>query len=1240
MDLQTIIDKAHIEWKENPRKADEELEVVSKYGTMFNLKNINNLTAENFKSFLNFRNNKHWTGLERQGPEITQDMGKFKQTLRLLLNETIPIDQRIRRIRDKNSPEYHKGFGTAYYTAVLLVVYPDKYPVINRIVKEALQKTGLYLDYDSKPEWIAYSEIFPTIVELAKRNNISLWQMDGVWWNLFAILDYEGLYNFITKIMDAKTTYQPIMIRTILENNTASKETIDEKIRLENPGKENDFVSHEVYEVLVDKHKIVKLDEDDYKLNLVQPLTQTERNKLIELCNQEILRIRENLRLLENNISKTHLEILKKFYRKRGKYLKADEIYGKKKDKNVNKSPLPPDEIVNEPHYMHNLITGVYWLSGDEFALSIQLNPKSKWELEIDRNHPTLRINYDFGSNARYKSQISKLENCYKNDVPIGIIFKTVKTKNKILGLGKIVSFNSTKFVIDSYGISEQESKLLKEETIREFDESLADPEYSNIEEVNYTEFLTEINFNKDKFKLNKNKSLEPRRIRINQIIDYCDSGEWVIPRFQRYFDWKKDDVRDFFKSVFLDYYVGSLLLWDVRKETELDIMSVNGVNPHQDLKKNAIVLDGQQRITSLYYAIRAPNFELAGDTKGHPTYFYIDFSEFFKNDDPDNLIKVFYEKLDDEESFKKLLFPFYKLEYHHEWIYGLDYYLEKYEDLDKEKVRTLHRLIDDKLRYIYNGFEIPYVTLPDDRSLEQVTEIFEKINSSGIQLDVFDLLIARLSKYNIKLRDLWDESRNYPKIKEYERRKGANKMPIYILQSIALCFSKSRSCKRNDILNIYRNVAGSKEDFERKWREMTNITLQAIALLENTKDGFGVTVPAELPFETMIPVLSSLLKEINDKFKDSQKKCYDKLKNWYWTSVFSVAYSSAVDSKKTSDFKDMTEWFLNDELIPKSIKKFRGDYSRIDLRSVEQQSNAIYRGVLCLIAIKGGYDFDKNRSIENTKYHKDHIFPKSTLSDYENINSILNITWSTSDTNQRIKRAKPVTAFLEDTLRIKYDGNEKEFLRTLDSHFINSEAYKYLKENNFEKFIEERENTILLAIGEKIGAETEITSPTMTTPHTPYTNIRIMRNAIESCKVYVYWIDKYFAISDLDILIDASKKADFKEVKILISLINADDRMRTNFKRFRDEMKNIGILCEMRVVVDSKIYGEYHDRWILSSNINYNSMSGDIAKRGQYAEIKTTENRPPFKEWWQNSLDIISDWNDISKCKGNLKGK
>lgn len=938
--------------------------------------------------------------------------------------------------------------------------------------------------------------------------------------------------------------------------------------------------------------------------------------------------------LLNKGVSETHIKILRKFHKNRGKYLKADKIFGEKKVLTEKKSPLPPDEDVDQPHYMHNLITGVYSPSGDDYALSIQLNPKSKWDLEIDRNHPTLRIYYDFRTDQRYKSQINKLENCFKNGVPIGIIFKTVKTRNKILGLGKVVAIDNTKFTIESFGISEEDSRILKEDTINEFDESIADPDYLKVDDVNYAEFLSKVDFENSTFAQNLLENPEPRRARINQIIDYCESGEWVIPKFQRYFDWKREDVRDFLKSIFLNYYVGALLVWDVRKEkeTELDVMPVKGVTVNKELRKNAIVLDGQQRITSLYYAIKAQEFGLAGSSD-HYSYFYIDFSEFFSSDDSDNLIKVFNQKLDYEESFRKMLFPLYNLGYHHKWLYGLENYLRKQKGLDLQKIIDLRNAIDDKLRYIYNGFEIPYVTLSDDRSLEQVTEIFEKINSSGIQLNVFDLLIARLNKYGVRLRSLWDESLKYQKISDYEGIKGSYKMPLYILQSIALSFSKSKSCKRKDILDIYNNVAVDKTDFEEKWRLMTKYILEAIALLENTRDGFGVTVASELPFEAMIPVMASLLRERDDKFKDYHKKCNDKLKNWYWTSIFSVAYSSAVDSKKTSDFKEMMEWFSNDESIPKSIKKFRSEYNYLmDLKIVEQQSNAIYRGVLCLIAIEGGYDFDKNTSIGNKRYQKDHIFPRHNFSEHELVNSILNITLLTSDTNQRIKKARSPSIFLTETIRDKYNGNEKEFLKALDTHFINYEAYRCMKEDNFEGFIKEREKTILSAIGEKIGAEKDGVLASMTTPKTPFTNIRMIRSAIESCRDYLFWIDKYFGVGDLDILMDAIDKADIKQINILISLKNANARMRSNFKRFKEEMANKNIASEMRVVVDSKIYGEYHDRWLISRNINYNLMSGDIAKRGQYAEIKPTENLPPFRTWWNSSLDIISNWDDIPK--------
>ena len=116
--------------------------------------------------------------------------------------------------------------------------------------------------------------------------------------------------------------------------------------------------------------------------------------------------------------------------------------------------------------------------------------------------------------------------------------------------------------------------------------------------------------------------------------------------------------------------------------------MPVKGVNTEKKCPfKNAIVLDGQQRITSLYYAIKTPDFPLARENKEEQnSYFYIDFSEFLKSDDTDKLIKDFYEKIEDEESFKKMLFPFYNLEHHYKWVNGLEIYLRKRGNLRSTK--------------------------------------------------------------------------------------------------------------------------------------------------------------------------------------------------------------------------------------------------------------------------------------------------------------------------------------------------------------------------------------------------------------------------------------------------------------------------------------------------------------------------------------------------------------------------
>ena len=82
--------------------------------------------------------------------------------------------------------------------------------------------------------------------------------------------------------------------------------------------------------------------------------------------------------------------------------------------------------------------------------------------------------------------------------------------------------------------------------------------------------------------------------------------------------------------------------------------------------------------------------------------------------------------------------------------------------------------------------------------------------------------------------------------------------------------------------------------------------------------------------------------------------------------------------------------------------------------------------------------------------------------------------------------------------------------------------------------------------------------------------------------------------------------------------------------------MKNKGVDCGLRVM-GRRTASEVHDRWIISQDRCFNAPSPDIVARGQYTEFKETKNRPPFEEWWEESLDIITDWNKIERLKNNI---
>ena len=91
-------------------------------------------------------------------------------------------------------------------------------------------------------------------------------------------------------------------------------------------------------------------------------------------------------------------------------------------------------------------------------------------------------------------------------------------------------------------------------------------------------------------------------------------------------------------------------------------------------------------------------------------------------------------------------------------------------------------------------------------------------------------------------------------------------------------------------------------------------------------------------------------------------------------------------------------------------------------------------------------------------------------------------------------------------------------------------------------------------------------------------------------------------------------------------------ENFRNLFKRLQGELTKQNLSC--RVICDKKIINQIHDRWFISKNFKFNVPTINSLYQGQYSEINKTKSNPPFQEWWDNSLDIIQDWNKIKNAK------
>jgi hypothetical protein len=159
-------------------------EVLARYQPIFSSENVVAITEEDFRSFLVEKNNKHWSGLQRMGPAMTEDMDKLREALKILVDESRPIQQRLDIILPKNGPKVKK-LGRAVVTPILLVVYPDKYGPMNNTSVGGAEKLGLMPKFTGNEtfgeRYYAFNQM---LLAVSSQLGVDLWTLDMLWYDL------------------------------------------------------------------------------------------------------------------------------------------------------------------------------------------------------------------------------------------------------------------------------------------------------------------------------------------------------------------------------------------------------------------------------------------------------------------------------------------------------------------------------------------------------------------------------------------------------------------------------------------------------------------------------------------------------------------------------------------------------------------------------------------------------------------------------------------------------------------------------------------------------------------------------------------------------------------------------------------------------------------------------------------------------------------------------------------------
>lgn len=592
----------------------------------------------------------------------------------------------------------------------------------------------------------------------------------------------------------------------------------------------------------------------------------------------------------------------------------------------------------------------------------------------------------------------------------------------------------------------------------------------------------------------------------LHKLLEDCHRGVIQLPDFQRSWVWDEDRIKSLVASVSRAFPVGALMTLDSGGEVNFKPRPIEGAPAQaQQVMPQSLLLDGQQRMTSLYQVtLRGKVVEtVTPKNKRVRRWFYfdirktldasIDREEAVVGVPEDRVLRtdfgreVVVDLSTPASEYAALMYP---LSHVFDWDRWQDGFDKHWRGDEHESVREIFRAFKRQVLESFKYYRVPVISLDRSTSKEAVCVVFEKVNTGGKPLDAFELVTAMYAADGHELRKDWygDETtagrhrRFVDTMRPADSQEGiiAGVGNTDFLQAISLFHTRER---RREAERAGRQgkelpaVTGNRQ-------ALLNLPLDAYKRYEKqVEQGFVQAAKFlhmlhiyrifDLPYQSQIIPLAAILADIGDSWEHEAHRA--KLLRWYWNGVFGELYGSAVDSRISRDFMEVPVW-LRGGPEPSTVSEtvFRADR----LKTMLMRLSAAYKGVNALLMLEGAKDFRSGQKFDHTVFFGEnvdihHIFPqdwcrKQGLAPAV-FDSIINKTPLSFRTNRRIGGIAPS----EYLAKLERGDQETPGIRreTLDqflrSHLVDPNI---LRSDDFSGFMADRQRRLLRLIEHAIG--------------------------------------------------------------------------------------------------------------------------------------------------------------------------